>query len=76
MAYLLCITDFKLRDIYKGMRAARLGACPNYGFLVGAALSCISLIVSFFFLQSKLDFLATLLLTSFRYIWASRTHLL
>ncbi|VDM19824.1 unnamed protein product [Hydatigera taeniaeformis] len=33
MAYLLCITDFKLRDIYKGMRAARLGACPNYGFL-------------------------------------------
>ncbi|KAH9278495.1 Dual specificity protein phosphatase 22 [Echinococcus granulosus] len=33
MAYLLCITDFKLRDIYKGLRAARLGACPNYGFL-------------------------------------------
>ncbi|KAM3173571.1 hypothetical protein ACTXT7_012257 [Hymenolepis weldensis] len=33
MAYLLCITDFNLKDIYKGMRAARLGASPNLGFI-------------------------------------------
>ncbi|KAM7533851.1 hypothetical protein Aperf_G00000107398 [Anoplocephala perfoliata] len=33
MAYLLCITDFNLKDIYKGLRAARLGASPNTGFL-------------------------------------------
>ncbi|VDO00075.1 unnamed protein product [Rodentolepis nana] len=34
MAYLLCVTDFSLRDIYKAMRAARLGASPNSGFIV------------------------------------------
>nr|CDS29408.1 dual specificity protein phosphatase [Hymenolepis microstoma] len=33
MAYLLCITDFSLKDIYKAMRAARLGASPNSGFI-------------------------------------------
>ncbi|VDD80179.1 unnamed protein product [Mesocestoides corti] len=33
IAYLLCITNFSLREIYKAMRAARIGACPNAGFL-------------------------------------------
>ncbi|KAL7056058.1 hypothetical protein AAHC03_020955 [Spirometra sp. Aus1] len=33
IAYLLCITDFSLSDLYKALRAARMGACPNTGFL-------------------------------------------
>uniref|UniRef100_A0A0X3NYR2 Dual specificity protein phosphatase 22 n=1 Tax=Schistocephalus solidus TaxID=70667 RepID=A0A0X3NYR2_SCHSO len=33
IAYLLCITDFSLSDLYKALRAARVGACPNTGFL-------------------------------------------
>lgn len=34
IAYLIAITDFDVMNIYKAVRAARLGACPNPGFIV------------------------------------------